>query len=96
MVTEQQIQKQISKYLTSIGAYTFVTISTNRSGVPDIIACHNGVFYGIEVKKPNTVHTTTPIQQYNIDAIIQSGGTAFVATSVEDVKRFLEPNTDEV
>jgi Holliday junction resolvase len=55
-----------------------------KAGVPDIIACLNGRFVGIEVKRPGGI--VSPLQQYNIDEIHRSGGVAFVAYSVEDVR----------
>lgn len=58
-----------------------------KAGVPDIIACLNGRFVGIEVKRPGGV--ISPLQQYNIDEIHKSGGVAFVAYSVEDVREQL-------
>lgn len=59
-----------------------------KAGVPDIIACVDGVFIGIEVKRPGGI--VSPLQQLNIDDINRSGGVAFVAYSVEDVRKQIE------
>ena len=94
-MTEQQIQKQILTYLEKQpNSYFFKTITTNKSGIPDIIGHINGKFIAIEVKKPNALHTVTPIQQHNIDTINTTGGLAIVATSVADVKAYLNPSQE--
>ena len=41
-MTEAQLQKKILDFLDSIGAWTCKTITTNKRGVPDILACHDG------------------------------------------------------
>ena len=58
---EQYIQAKISKWLKSQGYY-YVVIIQARPGVPDILACVNGTFVGIEVKLPKTKHNTENAQ----------------------------------
>lgn len=58
------------------------------TGVPDILACIRGQFVGIEVKQPG--EKPTKIQQYQMDQIRKSGGVAFVATSLRDVRMELK------
>ena len=85
---ESKIQNQIIKYLESIGGYVIKTVRTNRAGVPDLIVCSpQGKFYAIEVKDAGKKKTVTKLQQYHIDLITNTGGIAFVADSVEDVKQ---------
>lgn len=63
--------------------------SNNPStGVPDILTCIKGRFVGIEVKQPG--EKPTKIQQYQMDQINKSGGVAFVATSLRDVRMELK------
>ena len=47
-----------------------------KSGVPDILACVNGYFVGIEVKAQNG--RPSELQLHNIRAIKDAGGFAFV------------------
>jgi Holliday junction resolvase len=82
-MTEQQIQKKIIKELESCGAYVVKVISANKSGVPDIIACIDGNFIGIEVKRPETKNNVSRLQEKHIEMINDCGGFAFVAWSVE-------------
>ena len=54
------------------------------AGVPDIIACINGHFYGFEVK--TDVGKSTKLQEATIRKILASGGTALVVRSVDEVR----------
>ncbi len=87
MKSEQQIQKSIIKYLHEIGAYTFKTVSSNRAGIPDVIACIDGRFIALEIKRPKG--KATPLQKLELSKIVKSGGVASVVTSVEDVRAIL-------
>jgi len=65
------------------------TISTNKRGTPDILACVNGRFVAIEVKAKGKLSTVSKLQQYQIDTINSSGGFAIAVDNLEDVKKFL-------
>ena len=88
MASEQNIQKQISNYLESVGAYTFKVIEANRSGVADICACLNGSYIAIEVKKPGGV--ISAIQKVHIDLVRAAGGSAFVVYSLDEAKEHID------
>lgn len=90
MATEQQIQKKIIDYLKSQGCYIVKVISASKAGVPDIIGCYEGVFFGIEVKTPGTRNNVSKLQEYNLDMIQEAGGHSTVAWNVEHVEDFLE------
>lgn len=87
---EKNIENKIKSYLKSKGAYYFKHHGNQFSqvGVPDIIACYKGRFIGIEVK--NETGKTSPLQDYNLEAIKKAGGYSLVARSVEDVKQVIE------
>ena len=88
MKSEQKIQKEIMDYLKERGAYTVKTMVTNSNGVPDILCCHNGDFFAIEVKKEDG--TVSKMQEHHIGKIIEAGGTAIVARSLNDVKEIIQ------
>lgn len=94
MQSEQAIQKKIINYLESLGAWTVKTIQTNKRGTPDVLACLNGRFIAIEVKKEGKLSTVTPIQQHQLSQIQLAGGIAFAADSVEKVKTILSQCVD--
>lgn len=56
-----------------------------RAGIPDLLACVNGHFVAIEVKRPKG-GIVSALQEENIRLINQAGGVAFVATSLDEVK----------
>ena len=84
---ESVLNKQIQDYIKSKGGYVIKTIVTNRAGVPDIIACVDGHFYGIEGKLPNGV--VSMLQAHHLKLIKEAGGTSFVARSLSDVKGYI-------
>lgn len=87
---EKHIENQIKRYLDRLGVWYMKVHGSmyQKSGVPDILVCVNGRFVGIEVKRPGGI--VSPLQQLNIDDIHKSGGVAFVAYSVDDVRKQLD------
>ena len=57
------------------------------AGIPDIIACIGGRFYGFEVKTERGKPTV--LQEATLRKIQAAGGTAVVVRSVADVKAVL-------
>lgn len=58
------------------------------TGLPDIIGCYKGRFYGLEVKLPGKEDTLTERQQYIINRINQAEGRATMLTSVQEALEF--------
>lgn len=58
------------------------------AGLPDIIACVGGRFYGFEVKTEKG--RPTALQEATIRKIRKAGGVAEIVRSVEDVRRVLD------
>lgn len=87
---ESVVQSKILNYLKSQGHYCIKTIMSNKSGVPDILACVNGKFYAFEVKKQGNLKGVSSLQQHNIDMINKSQGKAFAVDSVDTVKDILK------
>ncbi len=87
---EQTIQKNITRYLESIGCYVVKVVAASKSGVPDILGCYNGKMFAIEVKTPSTRSNVSPLQEYNLKAIRTAGGYAIVAWGVDMVKEYFE------
>lgn len=89
---ESQIQANIIKSLKKDypDAYIIKVTSATKRGVPDIIACINGRFIGIEVKTPKTIKNVSKLQEKNILDITKAGGFSFVVSSYSDVKDWLK------
>jgi Holliday junction resolvase len=93
---EAKVKRKVVAILKEFGAYYFypVTGGYGSSGVPDIVACHNGRFFGIECKagkgKP------TDLQKRNLDAIYRNGGVSAVIneTNIETVRDLLNGDSD--
>lgn len=89
---EKDIVKAIMAYLKTVprcfcwkehgGMY-------GTAGIPDIIACVDGRFYGFEVKSEKG--TATKLQEATIRKITKAGGIAAVVCSVNEVKEILNP-----
>ena len=75
-----------------MGAYYFYAFTGGygRSGVPDIIGCYRGYFFGIECKAGS--NKPTPLQEKNIQEIRDAGGVAFVIneTNIDDVIKWMD------
>jgi Holliday junction resolvase len=88
---EVKVKKKVVAILKEHRAYYFypVTGGYGGSGVPDIIGCYHGNFFGIECKAGK--NKPTPLQQKNIDSIYAAGGTALVINedNIEDVRNML-------
>lgn len=93
MTPEKRVENKIKKYLDSLNAYYLKVHGSafQPSGTPDILACVNGRFVGIEVKKPKGGKISA-LQRHKIKHIQNAGGVAFVARSVNDVKQELSKN----
>lgn len=59
------------------------------AGLPDIVGCCNGMFFGIEVKIPGKEDTYTPLQQYWVAQINKAGGKATMVTTIKQAEEFV-------
>jgi hypothetical protein len=74
------ILEALGEYILSGGQY-------GTAGIPDIIVCYKGRFYGLEAKVGK--NKPTRLQAATIEQIKRAGGTAAVVRSVDDVKAVL-------
>jgi len=97
MTPEAKVKKVVVKQLRNLGAYYFypVTGGYGRSGVPDIVGCYKGKFFGIECKAGK--NTPTPLQQINLDDIEKQNGIALVVNekNMHSVRDLITGDTDE-
>lgn len=91
MPPESRLRTAIVKQLTAYSGYWFVThqSGTQEKGLPDIIGCYAGMFYGLEVKLPGKLHTLTKRQSVVLEKIQHAGGKASVVTSVQEAFDFV-------
>lgn len=78
MAQEKNFENKIKKFLKDNNCW-YVKFFANRmtkSGVPDILACVNGYFVGIEVKAKNGM--PSELQYWNRNKIRESGGISII------------------
>lgn len=87
MTPEARVKKAVTNRLKALGAYYFypATGGYGRSGIPDIVGCYEGLFFGIECKAG--ANKPTALQERHLDHIAEQGGIAMVVN---------EDNVDEV
>ena len=73
-MNEQGVQSKIIKKLEARGAYVVKIIQANKAGVSDILACYEGKFYAIEVKRPIKPSPVSKLQKYHLEKVRQAGG----------------------
>ena len=92
MTPEGKVKKAVTKQLKELGAYYFfpMTGGYGRSGVPDIVGCYNGYFFGIECKAGK--NQPTPLQQKNLTDIQNANGASWVVNeeNVSEVSSVLD------
>jgi hypothetical protein len=89
---ESRVKQKVMKYLKDMGTYYFypVTGGYGKSGVPDIVGCYQGMFFGLECKAGK--NKPTPLQEKNLKDIKDAGGVALVINeeNVDDVVRLIQ------
>lgn len=90
---EKTFENKIKKFLEEEGAWFikyWAGSQFTKSGIPDILACVNGYFVGIEVKGPNG--KPSELQLHNIKKIRNANGFAMVLypSAFDRFKRFIK------
>jgi Holliday junction resolvase len=95
---EGKVKKNIVKQLKTLGAYYFfpATGGYGKSGVPDIVGCYQGLFFGIECKAGK--NTPTALQEKNLKEISTAEGIALVINeeNMNDVSDILTQASEQV
>lgn len=86
MTPEQALKRKIKDYLDAEGVFwSMVAGGTySKPGDPDMIACVDGLFLGIEAKTPEG--RVSDIQYQRAHEIVEAGGMWVCARSVADVE----------
>ena len=88
MTPEGYEKSLVKKYLSQIGAYQFWPVQTGYGAATiDCLACINGRFIGIEVKREGYQPASFTVRQRDtLNRIYASGGSVFTGTGEEIVK----------
>lgn len=77
---EKNFQRRVQKQLKLLPKTWFCKISDRaKSGIPDIIACINGTFVAMELKRSEK-EKATPLQLYTLEQIHNAFGYSKVVT----------------
>lgn len=95
MTPEGKIKREIQDYLEARHIFHWVNQAGKipgrkllKTGISDILGCFNGRLLAIEVKSESG--RATKEQGQFIADVLFSGGIAFIARSLEDVRKELE------
>mgnify|MGYP003627443031 CR=1 FL=1 len=92
MTPEGKVKRIVVKQLKELGAYYFfpMTGGYGKSGVPDIIGCYEGKFFGIECKAGR--NKPTALQEKNLRDIQEAKGASWVVNedNMAQVKGMLD------
>ena len=89
MTPEGKVKEVVKKFLKEKGIYYIMpaTGGYGSSGAPDIVVCHKGKFYGLEVKSGE--NKPTALQMDNLNRIEKNGGYAIVINE-SNVNQYME------
>lgn len=95
---ESKIQKDIVDAIKGAGGFAVkIHGGTFQSrGLPDVNACWEGVYFGLEVKVPGKEDTTTELQKKKLYDICAAGGVGHQVTSVEQALEVLRKGAKKV
>lgn len=88
---EKEIENSIKEYIKKHGGLCYKIHGGDlyqETGIPDLLCCWNGLFFGIEVKDPNG--KPSAIQLAQGARIKKAKGHFIIATSIQDVKDYIE------
>lgn len=77
---EGRVKDKVKKLLRQYDVYYFMPMQNGMGvhGIPDIIACCNGYFIGIETKAPGKIKNLSPNQKLQLGKIADAKGGTFV------------------
>ena len=88
---EKSVENEIKSYIKEHGGLCYKIHGGDlyqETGIPDLLCCWYGLFFGIEVKDPNG--KPSAIQLAQGARIKKAKGHFIIATSVQDVKDYIE------
>lgn len=88
---EKTVENKIKKWLKDKGYWFFKVHGSiyQPAGIPDILACINGKFVAVEVKRTKG-GIVSALQKAQIEKIKENGGIAGVANSIEEFLEILK------
>lgn len=90
-MTERELTKRIQKKVKGMGASCDKIAAGPHQpiGLPDLVGCYEGLYFGFEVKMPGKEKNLTKRQEKALKKIRAAGGLSAVVTSPRDAARLL-------
>ena len=92
MASEKTFELKVRKYLEERGAWVLKTWGggMQRSGIPDLLVCLKGIFFGIELKADKG--KPSDLQRWNVSEINRSGGIGIILypAGFEEFRKLVE------
>lgn len=90
---ESRLSRKIMSALRAEGIFCFKVHGgpTMMAGLPDIIACVNGRFVGLESKMPGEEDNVSVVQRHVHSLILKASGEVYVVTSVDQALEVCNP-----
>lgn len=88
---EKSVEDEIKSYIKSCGGLCYKIHGGDlyqETGIPDLLCCWGGLFFGIEVKDPRG--KPSAIQLAQGARIKKAGGHFIIAKSLQDVKDYIK------
>jgi hypothetical protein len=88
---EKKYENEIKKYITDCGGLCYKIHGGDlyqETGIPDLLCCWKGLFFGIEVKDPGGKPSTIQLAQGV--RIKKAGGHFIIAKNVQDIKDYIK------
>lgn len=94
---ESKRSRKIMDALRIEGAFCFKIWGNNHMmvGLPDIVGCYKGKFFGLEVKEPDKRSNTSTRQRYVMHKIQQAGGISCVVVDAREALEALDIALDD-
>jgi Holliday junction resolvase len=83
---ESKLSSVIRRRLRNQGCFVFKVWGSDymMAGLPDLIGCYKGYFFGLEVKREETREKTSVRQEYVLSLIRAAGGVGEVVCSPDE------------
>lgn len=92
---EKSVEDEIKQYIRECGGLCYKIHGGDlyqETGIPDLLCCWKGLFFGIEVKDPRG--EPSAIQLVQGARIKKAGGHFLIAKNVRDVQNYFEKLSD--
>jgi hypothetical protein len=91
-MTEARLSRSVQDALRQHGAFVFKVHGSEYmiAGLPDLIVCYQGQFFGLELKLPG--NKTSPRQEYIGEKIQLAGGQWAIVHSVAEALSIVLPD----